>query len=248
VARPKRGHPQATDTLDEFESRGERIIEWVGSNPRVVLGTVAVLLVTFAAYGLTQRTEDRRETAGSAALAEARGDYLSAMGASPGALEAPELANPAAGEQIRQEYAERFAAVATEHPGTVAAAVARLEQGNLLAEGGDVAGALTIWREAAEALPASAPVAGLLHQRIGQALEGAEDWEGAGYAYEAAADVADYTFRDWALAEAARCYAQADRPEKALELYQRLQSQAPDLQLPDHLRTQLKELEAASRG
>ena len=36
----------------------------------------------------------------------------------------------------------------------------------------------------------------------------------------------------------------ANRPEKALELSSRLESEAPDLQLPDYLRTRLRELRA----
>ena len=49
------------------------------------------------------------------------------MGAAPGALELPELANPEAGQRIRAEFAERFAAIGQEHAGTVAGTIAHLE-------------------------------------------------------------------------------------------------------------------------
>jgi tetratricopeptide (TPR) repeat protein len=170
------------------------------------------------------------------------------MGASPGAIEVPELANPAAGADIRREYGERFEAVAVAHSGTSAAAIARLEQGNLAAAADDNAGALEIWRAAVLERPSGDAFVGVLQVRIAQALEAEGDWVAAAEAHAAAGDVAAYPFHAWALAEAARCFVQADRPKAALELYTRLQAEAPDLPLPDHLRSQLRELELSNSG
>jgi hypothetical protein len=50
------------------------------------------------------------------------------------------------------------------------------------------------------------------------------------------------------MADAARCYLLADRPEKALEHSARLETEAPELQLPDYLRARLRELSAANPG
>ena len=52
--------------------------------------------------------------------------------------------------------------------------------------------------------------------------------------------------RHWALAEAARCFLKADQPDAALDLQRRLEAEAPDLMLPDHLRSRLKELGASN--
>ena len=223
---------------------GERALEWVGNNARIVLSVAVVALLIAAAYGYYDSVQTRRENAASLALAEVRDAYLVAMGAAPGSLEAPEPADRSAAQPIWKEYSARFGKVAEEYPGTAAAAIARLEQGNLVADGGDAAAAIDVWRSAIARLSGRSPLAGILHQRIGQALESTGDWEGAGGAYEAAASIRSYTFRDWALADAARCYLMANRPEKALELSSRLESEAPDLQLPDYLRTRLRELRA----
>jgi tetratricopeptide (TPR) repeat protein len=247
VAR-KAKHPDPAEAIAEIESMGERAIEWVGDNAMVVLSVVVICLLLAGAYGYFDTVKTRRENAASDALAEIRDGYLMAMGASPGALEVPEPADPAAAEPVRKDYSERFGAVAQEYPGTAGAAIARLEQGNLVAAAGDDAGAIEIWRSAVARLSGRSPLAGVLHQRIGQALENAGDWEAAAEAYEAAAKIGAYTFRHWAMADAARCYLLADRPEKALEHSARLESEAPDMQLPDYLRARLRELSAADPG
>jgi tetratricopeptide (TPR) repeat protein len=247
VAR-KAKHPDPAEAIAEIESMGERAIEWVGDNAKAVLSVVVICLLLAGGYGYFDAVKTRRENAASEALAEIRDGYLMAMGASPGALEVPEPANPAAAEPVWLEYGERFGALAQEYPGTAGAAIARLEQGNLVAAAGDEAGAIEIWRSAIARLSGSSPLAGVLHQRIGQALENAGDWVAAAQAYEAAAAIGAYTFRHWAMADAARCYLVAGQPEKALQHSARLESEAPDLQLPDYLRAQLRELSAAEPG
>jgi tetratricopeptide (TPR) repeat protein len=244
VAKSSSKHSDPGATLDEIESWGERAIEWIGNNARAVLGAAVVLLILAAGYGYWSSSRGRAESAAAEALETARADYLAAMGAAPGAVEVPELANPSAGEAIREEYIERFRQVADEHPGTAGAALAQLEQGNLVAATGDVDAALTVWHEAVAALPGDAALAGLLQQRMGQALEAREDWQAAAEAYESASAVPDYTFRYWAMADAARCYALADRPERAVALYVELEQEAPDFEITDYLRTRLRELQA----
>jgi predicted negative regulator of RcsB-dependent stress response len=242
----KAKHPEPVDTIAEIESRGERAMEWVGQNAKTVISAALICLLVAGAFGYFDNARKRRENTASDALAKAHDGYRFAMGASPGTSELPELANPAVAEQVRQEYTERFGAVAQEHPGTPSAAIAGLEHGNLAAASGDADGALAIWRSAIAGLPGGSPLAGILHQRIGQSLEDSGDWEAAAQAHAAAAAIDSYTFRYWAMADAARCYLLADRPEKALELSARLESEAPDLQLPDYLRARLRELRMAN--
>jgi tetratricopeptide (TPR) repeat protein len=101
-----------------------------------------------------------------------------------------------------------------------------------------------VWRDAGAALPTGSVLGGLLQQRIGQAQEAREDWEAAAAAYESASSIPEFTFRHWAMADAARCYALADRPERAVALYEQLEAEAPNFELTDYLRTRLRELQA----
>jgi len=129
VASSKSKHHEPVDALDEIESVGEQIVEWASRNGKTILSVAGVCLVIAAVYGYYETSRNRWESDASEALASARDDYLAAMGAQPGAITVPELANPAAGAAIRQEYAERFRAVAEEHAGTAGAALAELERG-----------------------------------------------------------------------------------------------------------------------
>jgi predicted negative regulator of RcsB-dependent stress response len=245
VSRKKSEHPETAEPFHEFESRGEKALDWVGENAGLVLGAVALLLLLAGGIGFYQKSRSSAESDAADALAKARDEYLVAMGGQPGAFEVPELANPAAGAAIRAEYAEQFQAVAEEHAGSAAAALARLEEGNLAVTAGDAAGALEIWRAALLERPGDDPFAGVLQQRIAQQLEADGDWAAAAEAYAAAGENAAYPFRYWSMAEGARCFAMADRPKAALELYARIQSEAPEMVLPEHLRLRLRELEVA---
>ena len=246
VASKHSNHPETSEPLAEILSRGEKAMDWIGENAVPVLSVVAVLLLLAGGYGFYQNSRATAEGDAANALAKARDSYLVAMGASPGAIEVPELANPAAGAAIRSEYQERFQEVAEEHAGTAAAALARLEEGKLAADGGDDAKALEIWRAAVLERPAGDPFTGALQLKIAQTLEADSDWVGAAEAFASAGNIDAYPFRHWALAEAARCFLMADQPEAALELQQRLQAEAPDLVLPDHLRSRLRELAVAN--
>lgn len=246
MAKKKTGRHEPMDALDEIESRGEQVVEWVGNNARIVLGVAGGLLVVAAIIAYSSGRSDRREEAASVAYEDVRADYLKAMGASPGALIAPELANPAAAIKIRDEFGERFAAVAEAHQGTTSGALASLERGDLLAAGGDAAAAREVWQAALAETSSTAPVAGFLHQRVGRSLEDSGDWTAAAESHAAAGAIVTYTFRFWAMADAARCYASADQIDEALKLFARIETEAPDMQLPEDLRTLMKELRAAN--
>jgi tetratricopeptide (TPR) repeat protein len=245
LAKHRNPHPaDQPDSLDEIESWGEQAAEWISDHAAMVLGTVALVLVVAAGYGISSNIRADAEMDAADALAETRASYLRAMGAAPGDIVAPELANPTAGAEIRSDYVPRFREVALDHPGTVGGALAQLEEGNLVSEGGDDDGALAIWRGALEALSGEPPIAGLLHQRIAQTLEADGDWLGAAEAYEAAAGIDNFTFATIAAADAARCYLEADQTDKALSLFAQVEAAAPDLPLPDYLRIRFRELEA----
>lgn len=242
----RKHQPTAIETLDEIQSAADRLGHWVQENLRWVVAAVVVLLLAAGLTSYLANARARSEKAASIALAETRNAYLTAMGAGPGALEVPELANPEAAEAIRAEYTERFGAVADAHPGTVSGALARMEVAQLAIEAGDTERALAVFEQILAEDPPSESLRGLVLQSAAQALEQAERWSEAAERHQQAAGIEAYPLRHWALADAARCLVAAGDRETARSLYARLDSEAPELRLPDHLRAQKRELEAAA--
>lgn len=228
--------------MEDVQSSLERAADWVRGHLLLVsIGLVAILI---AAAGVGWRTSQLTQEAENAAdaLDRVTTNYLLAMGAAPGALEVPELANPAAAEAIRSEYAEKYGEVAAAHPGTVASALAALEQGNLLEASGDLEASIAVWQEAVGTLGGNPKLQAMLHQRIGQAYEAAGSWSEAAAAHELAGASEDYPLRYWALADAMRCFVQAGEAQRARDLALQIDAEAPDLELPEHARTLVREL------
>ena len=163
-------------------------------------------------------------------------------------MEVPELANPVAAAVIQEEYLERFRAVADEHRGTVAGTLALFEAAEILDRLERPEQTLEVWQQALDDLSGHASLRAMLHQRIARLHEERGDWTEAAAAHEAAGGIAEFPLRYWALAEAARCFAQAGQAERALALYEQVAREAPDLALPDHFRSQFRELRAVAAG
>jgi len=79
-----------------------------------------------------------------------------------------------------------------------------------------------------------------------QRFEDAGKWAEAADRHEAASKLTDYPLREWALADAARCRAMAGDAAAARTLYDRLDQEAPQLQLSDEQRSLRAELRAAA--
>jgi tetratricopeptide (TPR) repeat protein len=250
---PKRGsvarkpeHEQ-THVIEEIESIAERGAQWIRDHLPLTIAALLIVLGTAAAIGGLAAHRTRGAEAASDAFDRVTVEFTRAMGAGPDALAVPELVNPEAtvetrAAEIRSDFAEQFGAVAEEHAGTVAAALARLEQGNLSVAAGETDAAIEIWRGAIDDLGGNANFQALLEQRIGQAYEGDARWLEAAESYESAGAVESYPLRHWALAEAARCLQQAGEIERARELALQLATEAPELMLPQHLSAMLAEL------
>ncbi len=235
----------ATNTIAEIEGIVERGAAWVSENLVVVAILLLALLASAAGVGMYLSSRTAGAEAGSDALDNVQNAYLKAMGASPGAIEAPELANPTAAAAIRAEYLTKFGEIADKHPGTVAGVLARLEQGNLAEAGGELDNSIEIWRQTLAGLSGNPKLEAVVHQRIGQAYEDADRWVEAGQAHEAASAIEINPLRYFAMADAARCYAQAGETARAKVLAERLQLEAPTLQLPGQLSSSLRELRTA---
>ena len=241
----RRDHGAAAEALEEIEGISDRLSEWLQENFRLVIGVVSAALVIAGLGSWVISSRDTAEQEASAALARTRDDYLSAMGAAPGVIDVPELANPEAAIQIRAEYAKRFGEVAAGHPGTVAGTLASLEHARLVTEGGGNEEAIALYEAALANAPSSGAVRGMVLQRWAQRLEDEGRWEEAAAKHEQAGGMSDFPLRGFALADAARCRAEAGDTAGALALYERLERELPDLRLPDADRARVYELRAA---
>jgi hypothetical protein len=159
--------------LGELESVADRLSEWLQTHIALVSAAIATLLVVAGVGAWIASWRQGAEEAASSALADARADYLAAMGAEPGAIEVPQLANPAAAQQIRADFEKRFATVAEEHTGTVAGALAVVERAGLATAGGRSDEAITLLEKALQDSPKNDAVRGLIGQRLAQRFEDA---------------------------------------------------------------------------
>jgi len=242
----RREHGAAAEMLGELESAADRLGDWLQKNLVPVAGAIVVLLVVAGLGGWLISSRKGEEQEAANALAQTRADYLSAMGAQPGALEVPELANPAAAEQIRTEYEKRYAEVESEHAGTVAGALAAIERAGLLTAGGKSDDAIAVLDHAFAEAPARGGVRGIVAQRLAQRFEAAGRWADAADRHEAASKLDDYPLRHWAIADAARCRVLAGDAAAARALYERLEREAPELPLSEDQRFQSLELRASA--
>lgn len=240
----KDAHP---DTLAQLESLGDRLVHWVSANPALVLGTAAVILVVAAAIGGTRAWRASSANEASSELAKLERQYIAAMGGEATEVEAPEPANPETARQVRTDFVERFASFSREHEGTPAQALAALEASRIYEALGAPDKAREIVQEAANALPEDSPIRGVALRRIAVLAEGAGDYEAAALAHVAAADTPGYPLRLDALADAARCWAEAAKPDEALALFTRIQTEAPDYRLAPHVQARLSELQSRAQ-
>jgi tetratricopeptide (TPR) repeat protein len=236
----------AAEALHEIESFGDRMAEWVGRNPTLVLGTALGILVIAAAYGFAYNYSESRLDRASAELAAVGDDFRRAMGASPTDVEIVEPANPETARAARSEALASYLELAEEHAGTAVGAIAALEAGGLQVALGDPEGALQTWRTAADRMDADAIPKALLLNRIGAALEDAGDWTQAAAVYREAFEVPSYPLRYASLLDAARCLAEAGDSAGAVMLFERVENEAEELRIPDYVRAQMEELRAAS--
>lgn len=233
-----------TDTLEQLESLGDRLMSWVSANPVIVLGVAAAILLTAATIGGVRAWRASSADAASAAVAAIRLEYVRAMGGEPGDVDVPEPANPETARQVRTEFVERFASFAREHRGTPAQVLAALEASRIYEALGAEEQAREVLQAAADAQPASSPIRAVALRRVAALAEGSGDFEAAARAHLAAADTPGYPLRLEALADAARCWAEAARPDEALALFARIQNEAPEYRLPPHVQARLAELQA----
>jgi tetratricopeptide (TPR) repeat protein len=236
-------HPNpAAETLQELEQLGDQLARVVSENPRPILVGIGAILAAAAIAGgvlAWQRSSDRAATE---ALEEARGAFLEAMGSSPGAVQISEPANPETARRAREDAAKRYVEVAEAHAGSAAGVLARLEAGDLRQALGEPEAALEQWRQAGAGADSDSPLRAMAFERIATAEENAGRYAEAAAAWTTAGEVEDYPLRWVALAQAGRTWLEAGDADKARALYTRIQTEAPDVRLPEYLIARLREL------
>ena len=240
----KRKPESAAETLDQLESLGDRLGSWIAENAMLLVGLAVLILLMAGGYGLVNSRRVAAREAASSALAKVENSFISAMGSPPDAFVIEEPANPETGRRVREEYVGRYGEVASEFSGTLEGGLAALQSGSLQQILGRTDEAIATWQAALATSPEQSVVRGLLLERIAGSHETLGRWAEAAAAHEAAAAITNFPVRYLALAEGARCYAEAGESAKALALFDRLQAEAPQLQIAPHIVARLTELRA----
>ncbi len=244
MARKKRKHESAAETLEEIQSLADRIADWVSQNPAWVLGAALGILIVAGGYGFIASMRESAAEKASTALATVQNQYREAMGTTPDGLIVLEPANPETARQTRSDFLESFREVAENHAGSAAGALAWLEVGALQEALGQREDAIAVWETAQAGMDADAVGRALILVRMAGAYEEDTRWLEAGEAFERASEVDRYPLRYAALADAARCFAEAGADERAVMAFDRVESEAGDLRVPEHIRSRLSELKA----
>lgn len=245
MARERDQARQATEALAEIESVFDRAAHWTAQNPGPVLAALAAILLTAAGLGTARYLGQRSSEAASEAVAEIQQSYFEAMGAPPGSVDVVEPANPETARTVRLEHAERFLEAAEAHEGTADAVTAQLEAAGLLEAVGEDERALEVWRESSRSAPKGSVLRALALERYAVALERKGAFEEAAVAHEEAGGIEAFPGRWLALANAARTWAEAGQPARALALFDRLEEEAPGDAVPSHVAARMRTLRAA---
>lgn len=230
------------DTLEQLESLGDRLVHGVAAQPWLVIGVAGGILLLAAGIGGLRAWRNAERNEASAALARIHHDYVLAMGGQAGDLAPPEPANPETARGVRNDFVQRFLDLASQHAGTSTAALARLEASDIYRALGAPDQALETLETGARELAPDSPVRAVVLTRIAGLREADGDFAAAARAYQDAADIEGYPLRHAALADAARCWAEAGDSAAALAAYDRLRAEAPNAALAPHVEARLQEL------
>jgi tetratricopeptide (TPR) repeat protein len=247
LAKSQKSHRKpesAAETLDQLESLGDRVGNWIAAHAALLFGAAVLILALAAGYGLVNASQQGAREEASEALAGVDGSFLRAMGTSQGSILIDEPANPETARRVREEYIGRYKELAVEYSGTLESQLALLEAGGLEQALDRSDDATATWQAALAESSGYPAVAGLLLQSVAGAHESAGRWTEAAEAYETAAELEDFPVRYLAMADAARCYAEAGDATKALALFDRLQAEAPAQPIGPVIEARMTELRA----
>jgi tetratricopeptide (TPR) repeat protein len=231
--------------LDEIQSRGDDLSEWISNNPLPILGGVFAILAVTGIYVLAMSGLDGSRNAASAEIAAVKNDFRVAMGgAYSGSLVIPEPANPETARNTREEYIGRFRELAAAHEGTEMGGYALFQIASLQSELDDDEAALATYQQALESYDEDAAMRGIILERVALLHEASGDLAGATASHLAASEIGDYPLRYFALLNAARTQAEAGQDDLAVVNFDRVTLESPDLLIPEHTQALLSELKA----
>ncbi len=236
-----RRHDDET-TLHEIEESLDGFAAFVNEYRIPIAAGAALILALALGWDRYDAWSESRIDEATAELAEARSEFLEAMGAAPGSIEIAEPANPETAETARRRFAARFIEIAEAHPESSAAVLARLDAGRLQEELGAPHLAIDTWRAALESVPTGSALRALILERIGQAHEAGDQWADAAEAYEQAGRVESSPTRARALADAARCLVRAGDPDRAVSLWAEIETLGVETEVPIYTERLLREL------
>lgn len=241
----KSSQESAGERLEEIQTRAEELAHWIGENPIPILAVGGTILLMAALYGFALNGVAGSAQTASTQIASVKNEFRQAMGgAYSGSFEIPEPANPEAARATREEYLGRFQKIAEEHAGSEMGSYALIQAGTIQADLDDTDGALESFERAMEPYASSDAMRGVLLERIALLHEGRGEAEAAIQRHLEASDVTGYPLRYFALLNAARLQAESGQVDAAIANFDRITNESPDLLLPEHTESMLRELKA----
>ncbi len=240
----KNEHEGLDEALEEIEGWGDKLVEWVSTNPVIVMSVIGGVLLVAGVIGGSIHYGKSKEVRASAALANLERQYEEEAGLGADLTGTSLLVNPDAGRQLRESYAAQFVESAKEHKGTTAAVMALFEAGLLDVENGNLESAVQRWEMALEQSSGNSELQALILARTAVVYEDLGRWKDAGKAYEEVAAKSGTHDPNRLQADAARCYAEAGDDEAAGSLVQEIEGRGGFEELPPHLKVVLEKYRA----
>ena len=241
---------QPADTLEELESIGERLVQWVGANPVIVLGRRR----RDPARGRQLRRLSRLEPLPGQFRFRRAGDGPQRFRRGDGRqgrrdVEVPGTREP--GDRQGRPHRVRRQVPRGREGMERAPRRARSRSSKPVRSSRSSATPTArsrLFQQAAAEAPADITDSRRDRVALGHLLERRATSRRPPRRTKPPPPSPDFPLRDDALADAARCWAEAGKPDQALAIYQRLKTESPDLQLAPHVEARLEELEARNFG
>ncbi len=248
LAKKKKNKPaeeSATARLNEIQSRGDELSEWISQNPMPILAVAGGILAVTAIYVFAVSELDGSKNEASTEIAAVKNEFRRAMGgAYAGSVDIPEPANPETARSTREEYIGRFQEVASAHEGTEMAGYALFQVATLQSDLDDDESALASFQQALASYGDDAAMRGIILERIALLHEARGELEAATTSHLEASEITSFPLRYFALLNAARTQAEAGLDDQAVANFDRVTHESPDLLIPEHTLAMLLELKA----
>ena len=235
-------HEGLDEALQQIETHGDQLAQWVGENSQQVLIAIGLILLVAASISYAKIRHEHRENAAFAAVGAVDYGFKKETNSINDLGESAQLANPETLKELRDTYSQKFTDAADEHSGTTAAALSLLQAGILVSQSGDEEGAVQKWEEALKEASGNSGMEDLIRMRLASSYEGLDRWVDAAKAYESLATKDSIYGQKRAMADAARCYLNAGDNEAATKLIDGLREEGDLEGLPPYLKAKIAAL------